>query len=192
MSTSTQPVLYVIACGAPAARDVGRLVDLAQRDGWDVCVVATPDGAKWVDAPAVAAQTGHPVRVHYKDPDAPDVLPPADAMAVAPATCNTVNKWAAGISDTLALGLLVEAVGRRLPLVAMPFTNWEQAAHPAFGRSVAELRSWGVTVLFDRGYDFPEPASVDHAVDQFPWHRVLEALADRRPAVETVPPPGHA
>jgi hypothetical protein len=35
-------------------------------------------------------------------------LPPADAIAVAPATYNTINKWAAGISDTLALGILCE------------------------------------------------------------------------------------
>lgn len=192
MTASTLPVLYVIACGSPAARRVDRLIDLAQRDGWDVCAIASPDGAKFIDAPALAAQTGHPVRVHYKDPDAPDVLPPADAMVVAPATCNTINKWAAGISDTLALGMLVEGIGKQLPLVAMPFTNWEQAAHPAFDRNVAALRSWGVTVIFDRGYDFPDPASVAHAVEQFPWHRAIEALADRRPPVETVPPPGHA
>ena len=38
-------VLYAIVCGSPAARHVGRLVDGAQRAGWDVCVVSTPDGA---------------------------------------------------------------------------------------------------------------------------------------------------
>jgi flavoprotein len=30
-------------------------------------------------------------------PDEPDELPAADAVVVAPATFNTVNKWAAGI-----------------------------------------------------------------------------------------------
>jgi Flavoprotein len=35
-----------------------------------------------------------------------------DAIIVAPATFNTINKWAVGISDTLALGLLTEAIGR--------------------------------------------------------------------------------
>jgi flavoprotein len=34
---------------------------------------------------------------------------------VAPATFNTINKWAQGISDTLALGLLNEATGLGLP-----------------------------------------------------------------------------
>lgn len=49
------------------------------------------------------------MRFQYKHPDEPDVLPPADAFVVAPATFNTIDKWAQDISDTLALGLLNEA-----------------------------------------------------------------------------------
>jgi hypothetical protein len=60
------------------------------------------------DSAELARLTGHPVRSEYKHPDEPDVLPPPDAIVVAPATTNTTIKWAAGISDTLALGLLVE------------------------------------------------------------------------------------
>ena len=103
-------VLYILVCGSPMARDVGILVSLAQSDGWEVCVITTPDGRKFVDVAALKAQTGHPVRTHYKSPGDHDVLPGADAMIVAPATVNTVNKWAAGITDTLVLGLLVEGV----------------------------------------------------------------------------------
>jgi len=95
-------------------------------------VVSTPDGLKFIDVPALAELTGHPVRHRYKYPGDPDVLPNADAMVVAPATVNTINKWACGIADTLALGLLVEAVGSGVPLVAVPYTNRAMAAHPAF------------------------------------------------------------
>src|SRR5258705_9989779 len=124
------------------------LIELAQRDGWDVCVVTTPDGRKFVDVPALAAQTGHPVRTNYKNPGDPDVLPDADAFVVAPATVNTISKWAAGIADTLSLGLLVEGLGKGIPLVALPFTNAAMAAHPAFGEAVGRLRSWRRTVLY--------------------------------------------
>jgi phosphopantothenoylcysteine synthetase/decarboxylase len=170
-------VLYVVACGSPAARRVGQLVDLAQRDGWDVCVVATPDGRKFLDVPALAAQTGHPVRSFYKSPGDPDVLPEADAIVVAPATVNTIAKWAAGIADTLALGLLVEGLGKGLPVVAMPFTNAAMAAHPAFGESIARLRAWGVTVLF--GEDvlrLHAPGTGDSVIDAIPWHLALKSL----------------
>jgi hypothetical protein len=56
------------------------------------------------------------------------------------ATTNSINKWAAGISDTLALGVLVEAIGKGLRVVAMPFTNRAQAAHPVFEQNIGRLR----------------------------------------------------
>ncbi len=140
-------------------------------------MVTTPDGRKFVDTDRLAEQTGHPVRSSYKDPDEPDLLPAADALVVAPATVNTVNKWAAGIADTLVLGLLVEAYGKGLPIVALPFTNREMAAHPAFQEAVTRLRGWGVTVLF--GPDVvPLPAAdaVDAGLDEIPWHLSLARL----------------
>ncbi|MEU8085544.1 flavoprotein [Micromonospora sp. NPDC049101] len=176
-SSGRRAVLYVIACGSPLARRVGQLVDLAQQDGWDVCVVVTPDGAKFVDQTALARQTGHPVRTHYKNPDDPDVLPPADAMIVCPATVNTVNKWAAGIADTLALGLLVEAQGKGIPIVAVPYTNVAMAAHPAFRAGLARLAEWGVTVLFgDDVVALHPPGTGEQHLHAFPWAMPLAAL----------------
>jgi Flavoprotein len=76
------------------------------------------------------------------------VLPPPDAIVVAPATFNTINKWAAGISDTLALGLLTKAIGKRLPVVALPFVNAAQAEHPAFQGSIERMRAAGMQLLY--------------------------------------------
>ncbi len=69
-----------------------------------------------------------------------------DAVVAVPATFNTVNKWAAGIGDTLALGVLNEALGLGLPVIVVPYTSASLAAHPAFARSLAFLRDCGVTV----------------------------------------------
>lgn len=169
-------VLYVIACGAPPARDIGVLVEAAQHRQWDTCVIASPKGRDFIDVTAVEAQTGHPVRSAYKHPDEPDVLPAPDAVIVAPATLNTINKWACGISDTLPLGIIVEAIGKRLPIVAMPFTNYAQAAHPAVDDSIAKLRGWGVNVLYgDHIYRLHEPGTGDRYLDRFPWHLTLDA-----------------
>jgi phosphopantothenoylcysteine synthetase/decarboxylase len=177
---SRKLVLYIIVCGSPAARGVGEAIGLAQTDGWDVCVVATPDGLKFIDVAALSALSGHPVRHRYKYPGDPDVLPAADAMLVAPATVNTVNKWAAGIADTLALGLIVEGVGIGLPIVAVPFTNEAMARHPAFPRSVSLLREWGVTVLFGDGVLPPfDPGSGESLVDRFPWRLAVDAVKQR-------------
>jgi hypothetical protein len=178
----SQPVLYVIACAAPPAAAVGQLVSLAQQGGWDVCVLTTPSARRFTDVAALERQTGHPVRSEYKDPGQPDVLPPADAIIVAPATVNTINKWAAGICDTLALGILVEAFGKRLPVVALPSTNRAHAAHPVFTENLARLRAWGVIVLFGAGLPaLPEPDAGGADLDQFPWSATLDALGGGLP-----------
>jgi phosphopantothenoylcysteine synthetase/decarboxylase len=172
-----QPVLYVIACGAPPTRELATLVSLAQEHGWDVCVLTTPAGSKFADAGALERLTGHPVRSDYKNPGEPDVLPPPDAVVVAPATVNTINKWAAGICDTLALGILVEAIGKRLPLVALPFTNRAHAAHPVFTENIAKLRSWGVRVLFGPEiYPLHEPGTGSRYLHLFPWAKAIDVI----------------
>jgi phosphopantothenoylcysteine synthetase/decarboxylase len=158
----------------------------ARAQGWDVCVIATPDGARFVDAALLAEQTGHPVRSQYKDPSAPDVLPPADAFAVAPATFNTINKWAQGISDTLALGLLNEAIGLGLPIVAAPWVNTALARHPVFQQSIALLRDWGVRLVLapdHRPGEGQGPAA-------FPWEQLHAELASLLRAITDRPGAG--
>lgn len=180
MSTHQKPgdrVLYVITCATPAARDIGTLVGLAQTSDWTVCVIATPSALRFIDRPTLEIQTGYPVRSEYKQPGTPDVLPPADAIVVGGASFNTINKWAAGISDTLTLGLLNEGIGLGLPLVALPFLNAAQAAHPAFGRSVKELREAGVTILLGPGGFEPcVPNQGSKHLAQYPWHVALAAV----------------
>jgi hypothetical protein len=170
------PVLYVIACGAPPAGDVTGFVRDAQADGWDACVIVTPDGAKFLEAGHLAELTGHPVRMHYKQPGEPDALPPPDAVVVAPATFNSLNKLAAGITDTLALGLVSEAVGLGLPVIAVAWAGAALTRHPALRRSVAALRAWGITVIHDPGRP-PRPGTGEPA---FPWDELRARLAQVR------------
>jgi hypothetical protein len=75
--------------------------------------------------------TGHPVRSQYAKPGAPRSLIP-DAILVAPATYNTINKWALGISDTYALGVLAETTGIGVPTIVLPFVNSALARRAAF------------------------------------------------------------
>jgi phosphopantothenoylcysteine synthetase/decarboxylase len=176
-------VLYVIACAAPPSGDISKFIRSAQRNEWDTCLIVTPSAVKFIDAQSLEELTGHPVRSDYKRPEDPDALPEPDAIIVAPTTVNTINKWAAGICDTLALGLLVEAIGKGIPTVSLPFTNRAQAAHPAFEQNIAKLRSWGVQVLYGKDvYPLHEPGTGGQHLDAFPWHLALEAVADVRVA----------
>jgi phosphopantothenoylcysteine synthetase/decarboxylase len=180
MTNEPGRVLYAITCATPAARHIGTLVGLAQAQGWTVCVIATPSAVKFLDIPALEQQTGFPVRSEYKQPGTPDVLPPADAMILGGGSFNTINKWAQGNADTLALGLLTEAVGLGLPLAALPFLNAAQTAHPAFYRSVEELRDMGVTVLVDdEGYRPHAPHEGSKHLAEYPWGLALAAVEPR-------------
>lgn len=178
MNKDGQPVLYVLVTGSPAARGVGQLVELANADGWDVCVVASPDARKFIDVRGVARQTGWPVRSEYKEPDEPDLLPSPDAMIAAPVTCNSIAKWATGVSDTLPLGLLVEAYGLGIPIVAVPFSNSAHLAHPAIQRAIKSLRDEAGVYMLDKDHvPAPHPAGQgERTRDRFPWDAAWSLL----------------
>jgi phosphopantothenoylcysteine synthetase/decarboxylase len=148
--SETGKVLYLIVCGAPPAADTPLLVKQHQDQGWDVCVIATPHGARWLDIDQLEALTGHEVRTDFRQPDEPEFQPRGDAVLLAPATFNTINKWALGINDTLALGLLNEAIGRQVPVTVRPVVNSALAAHPAYQRALQQLSDLRVSI------DLPE------------------------------------
>jgi phosphopantothenoylcysteine synthetase/decarboxylase len=170
-------VLYLIVCASPRAKRVSELVSRAQTRGWTVYAISTPQALKFIDRPALEEQTGFPVRSEYEQRDKADPLPPPDAMLVCPATFNTLNKWAYGMADTLALALLTEAIGLSLPLVAAPALNSAQAAHPAFKRSVGALREMGVAVLYGPGVYEPGPPGTGGR--PYDWELPLDALEEK-------------
>lgn len=176
------PVLYVIVCGAGPAGQVTRLISYARSRGWNPYLIATPAALDFIDVPELESQTGHPVRTEYQTSGTAASgrsLPKADAIIVAPATYNTVNKWANGISDNFALGILAEAVGLHIPVVVLPFVNSALAAHPTFRRSVALLRDTGIDVIHGPGRLEPHPPGTGAGTfETFPWHQALDE-ADR-------------
>ena len=150
LHSSSSRVLYLIVCAAPPAQHTADVLPHLQARGWDVCVIATPQASLWMDVQALAKLSGHVVRTDYKLPWEADPLPKADAMLVMPGTFNTINKWAQGISDTLATGLLCEALGRGTPpIVAVPCLKMDLVRHPAFKKNMALLRECGVCILHE-------------------------------------------
>nr|WP_307662281.1 flavoprotein [Streptomyces sp. V1I1] len=63
--------------------------------------------------------TGHPVRSRYKLPKDPDVWPLADVAVLAPATFNTINQWALGITEKFVVGFVAEGTGKGIPVITM-------------------------------------------------------------------------
>ncbi|MFE9636659.1 flavoprotein [Streptomyces sp. NPDC006463] len=173
----TTRTLYLLCSAAPPVFDVAHAIEDAQTRGWDVCLGLTPSAAHWLagSLDGLAALTGHPVRWQYKLPGEPDVWPSADALLFAPATFNSVNAWALGLTDRFVVGVAAEAIGKGTPVVAMPCTNAALAAHPAFEQSLAVLRGTGVELLYGEGGFVPGPADQDES-PHFPWQLALDAV----------------
>ncbi|WP_210587198.1 flavoprotein [Streptomyces sp. GESEQ-35] len=168
-----KPFLYVVVCAAGIAADVSKLITAAQERDWEVGVIATPVAlGGFFDTAAVEAQTGRPVRSAWRTPGDPRPFPPPDAVVVAPATFNTVNKWAAGLADTLAVATLCEAYGLGVPVAVLPCVADALAAHPAYNDSIVRLRGMGVR--------FGEPYSGEPDEHgrrpEFGWERALDLL----------------
>lgn len=176
--------LSVVVTGAPPTADVGVLIRLARQRSWTVRVIPTPEALSFVDAAAIEAMTGNTVEVGYRSPD--DPRPPRpDAVIVAPATFNTINKAALGITDTHALGVIAEAIGRQVPVVIVPWVNAPLAARDPFRRSVAQLRGEGVHILLREADPDPQPFGVENSeVGDFPWQRALEVAGDATVATD--------
>lgn len=167
-------VLYLLGSAAPPVLDVRRVIATAQSEGWDVCLGLTPTAAEWLadELDELEALTGHPVRSRYKLPTEPDVWPRADVAILAPATFNTINQWAQGITDKFIVGFVAEGIGKGVPLITVPCVNAAYAKHSQFARSVAELRDMGVQVLYgDGGFVPNEPGT--GKPDAYPWGKAL-------------------
>lgn len=171
-------VLYLMVCAAGPAASIDEMVRLAQSDGWSVYCIVTPAAAEhFIDPPRLAELTGHPVRMTYHTSEN-QRLPPAHAVIVAPATYNTINKWANGIADNYLLTQLAELTGLGARIVTLPFVNQGFAGNRVFERSVNELRRAGVRVLFGPGEFVPHPPRTGGTVlDSFPWGLALRAAS---------------
>ncbi len=175
----SQRVLYLVVCAAGPASRIDAMVRLAQNEGWSVYCLATPAAVEhFLDVAALAELTGHPVRSAYRTSDG-EALPRAEAIIVAPATYNTINKWASGIADNYVLTQLAELTGMGARIVVLLFVNQGLAANSVFARSVGQLRHAGVRVLFGPGEFEPHPPRAGGPLlDDYPWQRALDAVRE--------------
>ncbi|WP_106131578.1 flavoprotein [Pseudosporangium ferrugineum] len=191
--TSATSTLCLVVCGAGPAQHAGTLVGLAQRRGWEVTVVATPMASSMINLGELARLSGRAVRSDYRPSGGAGPRPgAAQAIVVAPATYNFVNKLAAGINDTYALNVVAEGIGRGTPVSVLPFVNTALAARRPFQHAVASLRAEGVRVIYGPGQWQPHPPGTGDAhLGTYPWHGALDAIS-RDPAARRLleqPPP---
>ena len=141
-------VLGVTGCiGAYKACEVLR--ELQRRDV-DVHVVMTEHATRFVGAVTFEALSRHPVFVDQfalgADGDIRhiSVADAADLLLVAPATANTLGKFARGIADDALSTLFLATTA---PVLVAPAMNVNMFRHPAVVENLEMLRARGVGVI---------------------------------------------
>ena len=123
-----------------------------QKRGASVRVVLTRHGAEFVTPLTFQAISGFPVIQEMFEPtDDPEIkhiqlAQSIDLLLVAPATANTLAKFANGIADDFLSTLYISNTA---PVLVAPAMNVEMWAHPATRENVQRLR--------DRGVHFVDP-----------------------------------
>ena len=136
--------------GGIAAYKTLTLIRLLVKNGAEVKCVCTPSALEFVTPLALETLSGYPLysdlfssrnesktaHVGYADW--------ADLMVVAPASANTIAKFAHGIADN-ALTTLFNAFDKTVVLA--PAMNTRMYKHPATQSNLDMLRQWGVKVV---------------------------------------------
>lgn len=176
----TQPVLYIVSCGAPLARRASDGVAAAKARGWDVALIPTEAASSWIDSDGIAIDEGRLV-AGQRGPHELKRAPAPDAVVVVPMTFNTLNAWATGLADTYPLATLCAALGTRTRTVAVPFAKHDLTGHPAWLASLAVLRYAGVQIVDpatgDAGNAEPVASGTGERIaDEFQWSWVLDRI----------------
>src|SRR6185369_5035212 len=136
--------------GCVGAYRAAYLVRRLQEAGADVRVAMTESAQRFVGPVTFEALSGHPVVTTMWEPsDTGEIRHIAlaqsiDLLLVAPATANSIAKFANGICDDFVSTLYVSTT---VPVMIAPAMNVEMWRHPATVENLERLRARGVHVV---------------------------------------------
>lgn len=183
---SRSPNVLFLLSGSIACYKACTAISRLAQAGATVQTVATPAALRFIGAATLEGLSGRPVFTDLFETgralDHIALARQADLAVLCPATANTLNRLAAGLSDDPVGALFLAWELKTKPWLIAPAMNAHMWAHPATVASLEKLRAWGVQVL--------DPADGPHACGETgpgrlaePDHIVAAALAalDRKP-----------
>jgi phosphopantothenoylcysteine decarboxylase/phosphopantothenate--cysteine ligase len=134
--------------GSIAAYKTPILVRQLVKKGAEVKVVMTPAAADFVSKLTLGTVSKNEVLINLFDEDTwanhVHLGRWADAMLIAPLSCNTLSKMAHGACDNLLLATYLSAT---CPVIVAPAMDEDMWHHPATKNNLATLESYGCTNL---------------------------------------------
>ncbi len=162
--------ILILLSGSIACYKACTVISRLAQAGVTVQTVATPSALRFVGAATLEGLSGRPVFTNlFEDGRALDHIElarAADLALVCPATANTINRLAAGLSDDPIGALFLAWELKQKPWWLAPAMNGRMWEHPATSTSLARLRQWGVRVL--------DPADGAHACGEIGPGRLAE------------------
>ena len=133
-------------CGSIAAYKAAPLTRLLVKAGAEVQVIMTPSALPFIGPLTLATLSKRPVLHQYANTDTGEWHNHvalglwADAFLVAPATANTLAKFAGGFCDNLLTAVYLSA---RCPVFIAPAMDLDMYQHPATQANLQRLQDWG-------------------------------------------------
>lgn len=149
VSHSTPHILLAVT-GGIAAYKSAILVRRLREYGCDVRVVMTESAQQFITPLTFQALSGNPVHTALLDADAEagmghiELARWADLLLVAPASCNTLAKFAHGLADDLLSTLYL---ANKAPVWVAPAMNQQMWAATATQRNLQQLQQDGVHII---------------------------------------------
>lgn len=137
-------------CGSIAAYKAAQLTRLLVKAGAKVQVVMTPDATQFITPLTLSTLSGNPVLVDYINGDTGQwnnhvhLALAADAILIAPASANTLAKFANGLCDNLLCAIYLSA---KCPVLIAPAMDLDMWAHGSTQSNIARLQSFGNHII---------------------------------------------
>ncbi len=191
LSVISNKNIIVAVTGGIAAYKSAMLVRWLKDYGFNVRVVMTHGAQAFITPLTFQALSGNPVYTELLDPEAEagmghiELARWADLVLVAPASCDTLAKFAAGLADDLLSTLYLAT---KAPVWVAPAMNQQMWAAKATQRNLATLVEDGVHVVMpeagaqacgDVGLGrMPEPEDLARQVKDY-FHKAQRAIAEK-------------
>jgi phosphopantothenoylcysteine decarboxylase/phosphopantothenate--cysteine ligase len=136
--------------GSIAAYKSAMLVRLLVKAGADVKVIMTPAAHDFITPLTLSTLSRNPVYTAFSQGDSGiwnnhvELGLWGDALAIAPASANTIAKMATGLCDNLLSAVYLST---RCPVFFAPAMDLDMLVHPATQRNLSSLRIFGNTII---------------------------------------------
>ncbi len=137
-------------CGSIAAYKATLLVRLLIKSGAEVKVVMTSSAKDFITPLTLSTLSKNPVSIQFVKNEAGEWENHvelglwADLMIIAPASANTIAKFANGLCDNLLSAVYLSA---KCPVMIAPAMDLDMYAHPATKANINKLKSYGNYVM---------------------------------------------